>query len=338
MFEPDTDFGQSRLSRLLSTTWPLFRAFRVDVRVSWTIAIWPIFFTFGFSRWMPAGEALLWGGAWTLALFANVWTHEMGHIAMGRRLGIDTELMTLRGLGGLAHLDGPAQTPRDEILISLAGPATHLVWMAVLYPTVGWLEPAHGSANWFWMLKGYADLQLWMMVFNLLPVYPLDGGRTLRGALSLRMHATAASYHVSTLGLVGNGLFTVVGILSWLNIYSPFGFDTYGVLLAWIGIEGIQRNRQLRMQAKHGEIYADHDPFQKTLLASRAALRTIDREEEKERRQSARRGSRDAEREALRAEVDRLLGRITEAGGVDKISERERRALEKASRRLADLG
>jgi len=120
---PD-NFNQSRLQRLLATTWPLLTAFRVQIRVSWTIAIWPVFFTFGFAKWMDLGEALLWGAAWTIALFTTTWTHEMGHIAMGRRLGVETRRMTLRGLGGLAHLDGPAQTPRGEILISLAGPST----------------------------------------------------------------------------------------------------------------------------------------------------------------------------------------------------------------------
>jgi Zn-dependent protease len=326
--------GQSPLRRLLSTTWPLFRAFRVDVRVSWTIAIWPLFFTFGFAKWMSLGEALLWGAAWTIGLFLNVWTHEMGHIAMGRRLGVDTERMTLRGLGGLAHLDGPAQTPRDEMLISLAGPATHLAWMAVLYPLTWLLESSFADSMWFWMLGGYADLQLWMMIFNLLPVYPLDGGRTLRGALALRMHANKASYHVSTLGFVGNAVFLVVGLLSWLKVWDPLGHGPYGFLLAWLGFEGIQANRRLRLQARHGDIYADHDPFQKTLMASKAALREMDREEAKEREHREKRA---AERRKLQATVDRLLDRITERGGVDALSSRERRELEKASKRLSEM-
>jgi Zn-dependent protease len=288
---------------------------------------------------MSLGEALLWGIAWTLALFTNVWTHEMGHIAMGRRLGIETERMTLRGLGGLAHLDSPAQTPRDEILIALAGPATHLVWMAFLYPAVWSLESSQGHAMWFWMLRAFADLQLWMVIFNLLPVYPMDGGRTLRGVLSLRLHANRASYHVSTVGLVGNGLFIVVGVLAWLSLWDPLGHGNYGFLLAWIGLEGIQRNRQLRMQAKHGDIYADHDPFQRALIASRAAMRDMDRGERRSRRRRrSREEARDEERAAIQARVDRLLERITELGGVDALSARERRELETASKRLSELG
>jgi hypothetical protein len=176
------------------------------------------------------------------------------------------------------------------------------------------------------------------MVFNLLPVYPLDGGRTLRGALSLRMHANQASYHVSTVGLVGNGIFLVSGILSWLQVWDPLGHGPYGFLLAWLGLEGIQRNRALRMQAKYDDIYADHDPFQKALLASQMAQRGMERAAEKERRRRlGRQKARFEQRAAIQATVDRLLERITEVGGVEGLSGRERRELEKASKRLAEL-
>jgi len=327
-------YGESPLRRLLSTTWPLFRTFRVDVRVSWTIAVWPLFFTWGLAEWLPLGAALLWGVAWTLALFTTVWTHEMGHIAMGRRLGVDSRTITLSGLGGLAHLDGPAQTPRDEILISLAGPATHFVWLAVLYPLVWMLEGAFAGELWFVMVDALISMQFSLMVFNLLPVYPLDGGRTLRGALATRMHANKASYHVATIGFVGNGIFVLLGLISFAKLWDPFGYGSFGFLPAWIGIVGIQACRRLRFQARHDDVYADHDPFQKTLLASHAALRDLDRAEEKAR---AARRERQDERRALQETVDRILDRITDVGGVDALPARERRELEKASRRLAEL-
>jgi Zn-dependent protease len=319
-----------RLQSLSQTSWPLFTAFRVRVRASWTIAIIPLLFAWSFAKWMPFGEAVAWGAAWTVALFTTVWTHEMGHIAMGRRCGIETDRITLRALGGLAHLEAPAQSPGDEIRISLAGPATHLLWMAVAFPAAWLLESAHHGELWYWMLRGFAAWQISMVIFNLLPVYPMDGGAALRGALSLRMHANRASYLVANLGFVGNAAYLVLGILSWLRVADPFGYGPFGFLLAWIGIWGIQLCRRLRLTAKYGEVYASHDPFQKTLLASQAAVRDMEEEERSERRASRDRRAR------LEEELNRLLDRINEEGGVANLSSRERRALERVRRELAE--
>ena len=335
MQDQTTNFDESPLRRLLNTTWPLATLFRVEIRISWTVAIWPLFFTYGFTTWMDSfSEALVWGIAWTLALFTTVWTHEMGHIAMGRKLGIESQRMTLRGLGGLAHLDSPAQTPRDDILISLAGPAVHLVWMAALYPLVWLLGETHEFATWFWMLEGFAYLQVSMLIFNLLPFYPLDGGRTFRSAMALRMHANKASLIAAKVGFVGHGLFIVTGVLAWLELWDPLHHGPYGFMLVWLGIWGIQMCRQLLFQARHGEIFGAHDPFQKTLMESRRVMDAYDREEAKEREQ---RRKQSEQRQALQQTVDALLDRITEVGGVEQLSSRERKELERASKQLSDL-
>ncbi len=328
---------QHPLRRLLNTSWPLFTAFRVEVRISWTITIWPVLFTLSFATatgWgMPIGEALLWGAAWTVGLFACVWTHEMGHIWMGRRCGIDSERMTLRGLGGLAHLNAPAQNPENEIKISLAGPATHLAWVAVLYPAKWLLEDAYGGETWWWMLHGFAVLQISFMIFNLLPIYPLDGGSVLRGALATRMHANLATLRTATIGLVGNGLFILTGLLGWTGLFDPFGYGSHSFLMVWLGIWGIQACRRLRLIARHEEVYGPSDPFQKTLLESAAAVRRMEEDDAKERQHREKAG---AARRELQATVDRLLDRITEVGGVDNLTPRERKELERASKKLSE--
>ncbi len=322
--------------RLLHTTWPLFTAFRVRVRISWTIAIWPLFFLFGFTSWLPFEEALFWSVILTVLMFTTVWTHEMGHILAGRRCGIDTELMTLRGLGGLAHLDSEAQNPRDEIFVALAGPAVHLVWMAVLYPVV-WLWP---ESSEMWMTQAvvtwFAHIQLALMIFNLLPVYPLDGGRVLRGALTFRMHVNKSSRHTAQVGFVGNGLLIAVGLVGWL--WPGVGvLDSGSILTIWIGVAGIQACRTLLWQSKHGEIYAAHDPFARAMLQSKeVGLRADDEErKEREKRRSVREKA-EAKRDVLQSTVDSLLDRINEVGGMDNLSRAERKELERASKALAE--
>lgn len=318
--------------RLLSTTWPLFRAFRVDVRVSWTIAIWPLFFFLSFSRFLAAGPAFGWSIAWTVGLFASVWTHEMGHIWAGRRCGIETKTITLRGLGGLAHLEAPAANPRHEIRIAAAGPVTHLGWLLVLVPATLTLRGANEHEIWFWMLEGFQRLQIFLMVFNLLPIYPLDGGRVLMGMLTLRNDATRGAYLTSTVGYVGNSIFIGLGLLALFTDFDPFGWGEFGFLLAIIGLEGFVACRRLRLLALHGGLYEAVDPYQKVLNESRAAMEEGDRREAKARERER------AERERIRQleqTVDQLLDRVSEAGGVDQLPRRERKALERASRELA---
>jgi len=240
---------------MLSTTWPLFRAFRVDVRISWTIVVVPLFLWYLLAKGpqgLPAQDALAWAVVWTAGLYACVWTHEMGHIVMGRRCGVDTRDMTLRALGGLAHLDAPAPTPKAEIAISLAGPVTHLGWMAVLYPIL-WIAEWSGAdmgSQWYGMLYGFAGFQTALMVFNLLPFYPLDGGRVLRGVLSMRMHSQKASLWTANVGFGGAVALGLTGLglsmpgLVWL------GVDRWGFMLVWIAIEGWMSCRRLQMQVR----------------------------------------------------------------------------------------
>jgi Zn-dependent protease len=321
------------VARLSQTTWPLFRAFRVNVRVGWTIALIPLYFAWEFAKWpLPFWTAAGWAAAWTVALYTTIWTHEMGHIAMGRRRGIDTDRITLRALGGLAHLHAPAQSPADEIKISLAGPAVHLVWIAALYPLDRFVGAPHEDATWAFMLHGFFRLQFALLAFNLLPFYPLDGGSALRGALATRIHANRASLVAANVGFVGMGALVVLGALSLFKAWDPFSFGPFGFFMAWLGLWGIQACRQLRMEALYGDVYGEGDPFQKVLIAHHEAMRETDDEERKERRAAQ------EKRKKLQETADRLLDRINELGGVDKLSASERKELERASRDLAEDG
>lgn len=215
MFQPP-EYSSSPLHRLLAVllrTFAVGTFFGVHVRMYWTAALlMPLLFL----RWVPAatfGERLLYAAIEFFLLFTIVWTHEMGHILAGRRHGIRTDLITLSPLGGVAHLGAPAKAPREEIEISLAGPAVHLLWLVVVAPLY-WLLPDRLVVVDGWLLCPI-QFTLWyvvtvnttMLVFNLLPFFPLDGGRVLRALLALRVHPNRATLWATSVGIGGAVVF-----------------------------------------------------------------------------------------------------------------------------------
>ena len=124
------------------------------------------------------------------ALFACVLLHEFGHILMARRFGVRTPDVILLPIGGVARLERIPDEPRQELLIALAGPAVTLGIVLLLYgalalggdaPRLGELDP-DGP-----FLETLTRVNLYLLVFNLFPAFPMDGGRVLRALLASRL-------------------------------------------------------------------------------------------------------------------------------------------------------
>lgn len=142
-----------------------------------------------------------------LGLFASVVIHELGHCLVGRRLGMEAESITLWILGGLARFRDISDRPGHEALMAIAGPLTSyalagLCWLA----SVGLPE---ASTPLRFILVFLFWMNLVLATFNLLPAFPLDGGRVLRSLLALRrgrLEATQQAVGVSRVVAVGLGL------------------------------------------------------------------------------------------------------------------------------------
>jgi Zn-dependent protease len=148
-------------------------------------------------------------------VFSCVVLHELGHALMARRFGIGTQSITLYPIGGVARLLRMSEKPFEEICIAVAGPAVNLVLAFLLTPVVvlsmqlgigmgsSFYHPALGLgvafvriAFWLWMAN------LWLLVFNLLPCFPMDGGRVLRAVLSMWKGQLRATEIAARIGLV----------------------------------------------------------------------------------------------------------------------------------------
>jgi Zn-dependent protease len=165
------------------------------------------------------GRGVVWGTAvaTSLLFFASIVLHELGHSLLAQRVGVRVRSITLFVFGGLARLESEPQRPRDEVLIALAGPLVS-VGLAVVFSAAaglaggapGALEVVAEASTWL------ARINLVVAIFNVVPGFPLDGGRVLRGVVwaatgsferATRIAAASGSLFAYT--LIGLGIFSV---------------------------------------------------------------------------------------------------------------------------------
>ena len=165
-------------------------------------------------------------------LFSIVVLHELGHSLTARHFGIITRRITLLPIGGVAQLEKMPENPKQELLISIAGPAVNIV-LALMLLVIGMLSSTFNAITGFTIIG--ADLVsrlVWvnvgLAVFNLLPAFPMDGGRVLRAILAFRkpyLSATETALKVSKvfavlfgiIGLFTNAFLILIGIFVWIS-------------------------------------------------------------------------------------------------------------------------
>jgi Zn-dependent protease/CBS domain-containing protein len=203
----------------------------IDVRVHWTFLLLLAFFAFVGYQNSGSLVGALTPTAAIVALFVCVVLHEFGHSLVAQRLGIEVRSITLLPIGGVSNLESLPDKPSDEVKITLAGPLVNVV-LAPVFFGLGLLLGAEprmptdlfagiGSVGQFFFYLGYLNVVL--AIFNLIPAFPLDGGRVLRGLLATRLGASRATDIAARVGQLFAFAFFLIGLLGGNFILALIG-------------------------------------------------------------------------------------------------------------------
>ncbi|MEZ5776326.1 MAG: site-2 protease family protein [Hyphomicrobiaceae bacterium] len=204
-------------------------------------------------NWTEGGaRQALSGVVFILVLFVCVVLHEFGHITMARRFGIRTPDVTLLPIGGVAAMERMPEKPGQEILVALAGPAVNLVIAAVLLLVIGPGIDLHSltqiDRSQPDLLKQVALANIVLFVFNLIPAFPMDGGRVLRALLAFGMGRTKATRIAANIGQMLAILFGVLGFMGnpFLILIAIFIFLAAGGEAGAVEMHDLTRGHKVR--------------------------------------------------------------------------------------------
>ncbi len=217
-------------------SFTLGHIFGIPIRVHFTFVLLLLFVAAGL---LGVGSGGFYGVMLVVAAFACVVAHELAHSLMARRVGIRVRAITLLPFGGVAQMERLPDNPRDEIAIAVVGPLTSLALSAVFY----WVL-RHSSLGRFPLdyllqrgnLLAYLTvINLMLGIFNVIPAFPMDGGRVLRGLLALRMPFARATRIAVNVGQFLAVIMFVYGIFANMPMLALIA------LFIYLGAEGEER-------------------------------------------------------------------------------------------------
>ena len=234
------------MKKKLKGSLTLGRVRGIRFQVHWTFLLlvgWIVFLE------MSRGnnfEAILWSIAFVVVLFGCVILHELGHALTAARFGVGTKQITLLPIGGVASLESMPENPFEEFWVAVAGPLVNVAIAILLYLVVPvgdfvsqdpeQLQQTLSAINAGNFLFYLFSANVMLVLFNVIPAFPMDGGRILRSLLSMKMNRIQATRIASGLGQLVAFLFFVFGliynpILALVGVFVFFGAQGENVMV-----------------------------------------------------------------------------------------------------------
>ncbi len=211
----------------MSWSIPIIRIAGIQLRIHVTFLL--------LIGWLALGSA---GAAgFVLLLFLCVVLHEFGHALAAKAYGINTPDITLLPIGGVARLERIPEEPRQELVIAIAGPLVNLIIAACLYVVIGargHIAPETAVQRGD-ILTGLFQINVWLLLFNLLPAFPMDGGRVLRALLATRLSYARATQVAATVGQAFAFFFGIIGLFGIPGLFHANPFLIFIAFFVYIG-------------------------------------------------------------------------------------------------------
>lgn len=218
----------------MKNKWSLYlgRFSGIKVYIHWTFLILIVWIFIMHSRMGEGWQAGLWGVLFILALFACVVLHEFGHALTAKRYQIATRDITIYPIGGVASLESMPEKPGQELLVAIAGPLVNVVIAGLLF---GYMQLVGYTPDWDQLesttrirpdmfVLNLFTANLVLVVFNLIPAFPMDGGRILRAILAFKMNRAKATKIAARIGQFLAIVFVFLGFFYnfWLVFIGLF--------------------------------------------------------------------------------------------------------------------
>jgi len=202
------------------------RIFGINLRIHLTFFLL-LLFVFASAYSERGFNAGVMSALFICAIFACVVIHEVGHSLIARRFGKEAKSITLLPIGGMATVEEMPKKPAQEIAVALIGPMINLVIAGVLYVLVGretgvsipiYIESGRA------FVSGLIGVNIMLAIFNLIPAFPMDGGRVLRAILAIKLNYVRATSLAVSIGQAISVFFIFFGLVSnwWLTLIGVF--------------------------------------------------------------------------------------------------------------------
>ncbi|GGK18131.1 protease [Yeosuana aromativorans] len=222
----DTNHGGTKLI-IMKANLNLGAVSGIKIKVHWTFLFLILWIVFSEMKRGGNTDSILFNVALVLTVFLCVVLHELGHALTAKKFGIQTQKITLLPIGGMATMEKIPESPKQELLVTLAGPLVNIVIALLLYFIIPVKEliqlnftEAFETFSRFTLqnfLFYLFVINIALVVFNLIPAFPMDGGRLLRALLAIKINRVKATQIASTIGQFIAVLFLLIGLL-----YNPF--------------------------------------------------------------------------------------------------------------------
>lgn len=200
----------------------------IPIRLHFTLIFLAVFLVAG---GFTGNDSAVWDGLMVVAILGSVLLHELGHALTALRFGVGISSITMYPIGGVARLMVQPR-PWEELWITVAGPAVNLVLAVLAFLPASYLR---GGVRNF--LMQFAVINIGLLLFNLLPAFPMDGGRLLRAGLALKIDEGKATTIAANVG---------VGMALLMGAYALYEREYLLLFIAFMVFSGAQQEKLLR--------------------------------------------------------------------------------------------